>query len=136
MKKVLIAAFLVCFLSASMFAEEKKEDGFNWAPVVLIASDAVLATASVMALVQQNTLAKDYDTLRLLIDNTTEANYYRLLYEKEKVTSATDTAIIACSAAGAAIAYTLLDYFWLHGVFKPSVAWTGDGVKLGMTVKY
>lgn len=137
MKKIVAVSVLACFLSASfVFAEEKKEEGFNWAPVVLIASDAILTAASIMALVQQNTLSNGYETLRLSIDNTTEANYYRLLYEKEKVTSASDTAVIACSAAGAAIVYTLLDYFWLHGVFKPAVEWTGDGVKMGMNVKY
>ena len=137
MKKIIAISILACFISSSfIFAGENKEEGFNWAPVVLIASDAILATASIMALVQQNTLSNDYETLRLAIDNTTETNYYRLLYEKEKVTSASDTAVIACSAAGAAIAFTLLDYFWLHGVFRPSVAWTGDGVKMGMNVKY
>lgn len=137
MKKITAIIVLVCFLSVSfVMAEEKKEEGFNWAPVVLLSSDALLIAASVMALVQQNTLSTDYETLRSQIDDTTEANYYRLLYENEKVTSASDTALIACSAAAAALAYTLVDYFWLHSAFKADVAVTKEEVKLGMSVKY
>ncbi len=137
MRKIMIFAVLACLLSVSfVFAADTKDESINWAPVVLVSSDALLVAASIMSLVQQYTLAHDYENLRVKIDNTTEANYYRLLYEKEKVNSAGDIAIIACSAAGAAVAYTLLDYFWLHSAFKASVAFTGDGVKLGMTVKY
>ena len=137
MKKFLVVAVLACFFSAtSVFAEETTGDSIAWAPVVLVASDALLLTATIISAVQMSTLSKDYETLRKQIDNTTDANYYRLLYEQEKVNSSSDTTTIACTAAGIAVAYTIADYFWLHNAFKPVVGITGDGVKLGMTVKY
>lgn len=135
-KAVLLSVLVLLFSSSFVFSAEVKDDGFPWAPAVLLTSDALLITASIMAVVQQNTLSTDYETLRGKIDNTTEANYYRLMYENEKVTSASDTAVIACSAAGIALAYTLADYFWLHSAFKASIAYTGSGVMLGMTTKY
>ena len=138
MKKMVFVSFLVLFLGVSqVFSADVKDGGIEWAPTVLVVSDALLVTASIMALGQQNTLSTNYESLRLQIDNTTDANYYRLLYEREKVNSASDTAVIACSAAGVALAYTIADYFWLHSAFKATVAYTGNGgVMLGMTAKY
>ena len=137
MKRMVVLAVLTLFLGASLlFSADVKDEGFPWAPAVLLTSDVLFVTASIMALVQQNTLSSDYETLRLKIDNTTDANYYRLLYEKEKVNSASDTAVIACTAAGIALGYTLADYCWFHSAFKASFAFTGSGAMLGMTTKY
>jgi hypothetical protein len=122
MKKIFLILSLALIMSVSgVFASdvEKKQDWTG--AVVLLASDALLITASLMAVVQQNTLASDYETLREAIDFNTEAEYYRLLYEREKVKSAEDIALIACSAAGAALVFTALDWFLLRGVFPPGV---------------
>lgn len=121
MKKVYSILSFVLLLAVGVYASDsgKKQDWTGAA--VLLASDALLITASVMAVVQQNTLASDYETLREAIDGSTEAGYYRLLYEREKVMSAEDIALIACSAAGAALVFTALDWFLLRGVFPPEI---------------
>jgi len=123
MKKVLVLiAVFIFVVSLSVKAEETAQPNFNWAPVVLLSSDALLVTASVMAIVQQNTLATDYETLRKDLGELDEAEYWRLKYEKEKVTAAEDLGLISTITAGAALCYTALDYFWLHNAFKGDVS--------------
>ncbi|MBN2754249.1 MAG: hypothetical protein JXR81_05210 [Candidatus Goldbacteria bacterium] len=137
MKKISIFVFVLLFLiSVFVFAEETTVQEFQWAPVVLLSSDALLVTASVMAIFQQNTLATDYDALKTNLGELDEAEYWRLKYEKEKVTAAEDLVLISTITAGAALAYTALDYFWLHNAFKPVVNISADGVKTGMIISY
>ncbi|PKL91322.1 MAG: hypothetical protein CVV21_08910 [Candidatus Goldiibacteriota bacterium HGW-Goldbacteria-1] len=131
MKKFVITLIVMCFVVPfSIFAEESPAAEFQWAPVVLLASDALLVTASVMAIVQQNTLATDYDTLKTNLGELDEAEYWRLKYEKEKVTAAEDLVLISTITAGAALCYTAIDYFWLHNAFKGDVS-----VKTGYDAK-
>jgi hypothetical protein len=137
MKKMLVVMiFFVFMVPVLSIAEETAAQEFQWAPVVLIASDALLIGASVMAIVQQNTLATDYDTLKTNLGDLDEAEYWRLKYEKEKVTVAEDLVLISTITAGAALCYTVIDYFWLHNVFKPVIKISADGVKTGMLISY
>ncbi|HNZ28692.1 MAG TPA: hypothetical protein PKJ42_01745 [Candidatus Goldiibacteriota bacterium] len=137
MKKIIITLIVLCFVVPfNVFAEESPSAEFQWAPVVLLASDALLIGASVAAIIQQNTLATDYDALKTNLGDLDEAEYWRLKYEKEKVTAAEDLVLISTITAGAALAYTALDYFWLHNAFKPVVKISADGVKTGMIVTY
>jgi len=122
MKKMLVVLiFFVLMVPVLSKAEETAAQEFQWAPVVLIASDALLIGASVMAIVQQNTLATDYDTLKTNLGDLDEAEYWRLKYEKEKVTAAEDLVLISTITAGTALVYTALDFFWLHNAFKGDV---------------
>src|SRR5208283_489938 len=56
--------------------------GYGWA---LLGADVVLAGLTVWAIEDYNTQADAYNTLRAQIDDTTEANYWKLMYEKDKV---------------------------------------------------
>lgn len=96
---------------------EKGAD-FNLSPFILIGIDVILAGMTIAALIQQNSLASDYEKLYNQINATTEANYYRLLYEQEKVNAATDLVLISGITFGTFVTYTLLDYFILHNFFE------------------
>ena len=116
---VLLAAFLV--LPVLLIAEEPAAaaDEFQWPQVVLLGADVLLIGLSAAAVIQQNSLATDYATLVKNEGSSYDmAQYWRMKYEKEKVDDAGELAGIACAAAAASLAYTALDYFWLHGVFK------------------
>jgi hypothetical protein len=135
-KKLVVLIFCILMVPVLSMADETAAREFQWAPVVLLASDALLIGASVAAIIQQNTLATDYDALKTNLGDLDEAEYWRLKYEKEKVTAAEDLVLISTITAGAALAYTALDYFWLHNAFKPVVKISADGVKTGMIVTY
>jgi hypothetical protein len=126
MKKVLFVLLAVfCILPVMLKAEEPAGGAgeFQWAPVILAGADAVLAGLSVAAVIQQNSLATNYEELvKNAGTNYDMELYWRMKYEKEKVDSAGDLVLISCSAAGAALVYTALDFFVLHNAFKGSAA--------------
>jgi len=96
----------------------EKESDFNLSPFILIGVDIVLGGLTVAALIQQSSLASDYEKLYNQINGTTEANYYRLLYEQEKVNAAADLVLISGITFGTFVTYTVLDYFILHNFFE------------------
>ena len=96
----------------------EKESDFNLSPFILIGVDIVLGGLTVAALIQQRSLASDYEKLYNQINGTTEANYYRLLYEQEKVNAAADLVLISGITFGTFVTYTVLDYFILHNFFE------------------
>jgi len=138
MKKMLVVMiFFVLMVPVTSIAEETAVQEFQWAPVILISADVLAVGAAVAAIIQQNTLAADYETLQNNIgDNYDEAQYYRMMYEKEKVNGAEDLVLISTIAAGAVLAYTAADFFWLHNAFKIKVEPMVNGVKTGMLVTY
>jgi len=92
--------------------------GYGWA---LIGADAILAGLTVWAVMDYNTQADAYNTLREQIDNTTVENYWRLMYEKEKVDDRVSNVVIPLSVGSACLLYTIIDYFWLHNAFPVEV---------------
>jgi|DewCreStandDraft_4_1066084.scaffolds.fasta_scaffold23024_1 hypothetical protein len=96
----------------------EKESDFNLSQFILIGVDIVLGGLTVAALIQQSSLASDYEKLYNQINGTTEANYYRLLYEQEKVNAAADLVLISGITFGTFVTYTVLDYFILHNFFE------------------
>lgn len=114
--KIIALSFCAIFLSLPFNSNGAGGDmgPYGWA---LIGLDAALSGAAVWFIVSQNAMAADYDSLRASIDNTTEANYYRLLYEREKVTAMENQAMVISAAAGVAIIYTVVDKLFLHAAF-------------------
>jgi hypothetical protein len=92
--------------------------GYGWA---LSVSDVALAGLTVWAIEDYNTQADAYNTLRAQIDNTTEANYWRLMYEKDKVDSRVSNVVIPLATGSVAVLYTIVDYFWLHNAFPVQI---------------
>ncbi len=107
----------------------KQQAGLTSGAWVLLGTDAILSGLAVWSVVLERNMADDYEALKSSVDNTTEANYWRLLYEKEKVSAAEEKVVFACTAAGVAVLYTLLDALWLHSTFPVSISPSGDGVK-------
>ncbi len=92
--------------------------GYGWA---ILVSDVALAGLTVWAIEDYNSQADAYNTLKAQIDNTTEANYWRLMYEKDKVDSRVSNVVIPLAAGSACVLYTLVDYFWLHNAFPVQI---------------
>jgi tetratricopeptide (TPR) repeat protein len=88
---------------------------------VLIGGDAGLAALTVVLVMDYNKSADTYNTLWQQIDNTSEANYQRLLSEKAKVEGKQGAVALCGVAAGAAVAYTLVDLLFVHAVFPQDV---------------
>jgi TM2 domain-containing membrane protein YozV len=128
MKKEIIIIILLFFLSALLFGADTKipdAPGENTVVTscgwVMFGMDAVLTGLAVWTCLDYDKAARDYEVLRSAIDNLDDINYYRLLYEKEKVDSRKSYLIIASLAAGAALFYTAFDYFFLHEIFPVEI---------------
>ena len=122
MKKLFVLILAVALFVPAFAQAQDETGGLSPRAWVLIGADTVLCAATVLAVVQQNTLAADYEKLvSNMGDNYDEAGYWRMKYEREKVTAAEDLVLISAISAGAALAYTALDLFWLHHVFDGDV---------------
>jgi len=99
---------------------------------VLLGSDAVLSGLAACFVVAQNNSVDSYESMKAGLDNTTEANYWRLLYEREKTDAAGERATYACAAAGVAVLYTAIDLLFLHNVFPVNVKPVQNGVAAGV----
>lgn len=115
-KAALLLAVLLFVLSPRVMCAEPgiKISPAGWA---LLSVDIALSALSAWSLADRNTQAAVYNKLLPEIDNTTDANYWRLKYEKGKVDARNTDTVLAFSAAGAALLYTALDLFWFHGAF-------------------
>jgi hypothetical protein len=135
MKKNIIV-FLIIFLSVSAaFCAEENRFPPEWA---LLGVDAAIAGLTIYALLDQISAAEAYNKLGASgeIDGDTEAGYYRLLYEREKVIGKENIVIVSSAALGAALLFTAADYFWLHKFFpvdiKASLLPEGNGIKFAI----
>ncbi len=129
MKKIMIMFLLLAAfypaLQATDLGGNSGMNGYGW---TLIGADVVFSGATIWAVMDERNSADSYAALKNNIDNTTQENYYRLLYEKAKVDSKSNTAMYLGITAGAALVYTAVDYFWLHTAF--------GGQKVGVEVNY
>jgi hypothetical protein len=125
---LLLSILISLMFSFNAFAEHQPVSGGGWA---LIGADIILISASVWMIIDQNTGAANYNTLQNEIDKTTEANYWRLLYEREKVIEKNTLVIAAVSVAGAALLYTAADFLWFKNAFPVEVktAYTPAGAE-------
>lgn len=124
MKKFLVLIITILFLLKTdvIFAKSKENnDTFQYEPVILLSVDVLLLGLTTLSIIQYNSLASDYEKLYSQINGTTEANYYRLLYEKEKVNSAGELIIISGIATSLSVLYTIFDFFWFKKVFKDNI---------------
>jgi len=115
-KTVISFIVFLSLFSTSAFCgdQDVKITPSGWA---LITADIALSGLSAWILYDRNTQAGIYNGLWKEINNTTDANYWRLKYEKSKVDARDFNAALSFSLAGAALAYTVLDLFWFHGAF-------------------
>lgn len=120
---VFVLAFvLLCPFLKAADSTKQEINAYGW---TLLGADAALCAGTVLAVVSAGNAVDDYNSLKKEIDNTTDANYYRLMYEKEKADNKNNIATALGIAAGAALAYTALDYFWLHQAFPDVKVQTG-----------
>jgi tetratricopeptide (TPR) repeat protein len=106
---------------SSMAAPPAKADNDSPWKWVLIGGDAGLTALTVVLILNYNKDADTYNTLYDQINNTDEPSYQRLLSEKAKVEGKQGVVALCGVAAGAAIAYTLLDMLFVHAVFPQDV---------------
>lgn len=129
MKKIMIMFLLFAAFFPLLQAVDISEKGeTNWYSWSLIGADVVFSGATIWAVMDERNAADSYATLKSSIDNTTEENYYRLLYEKSKVDMKSNTAMYLGITAGVALAYSAVDYFWFHNAFASQ--------KVGVEVNY
>ena len=117
---VMLVVFLSLF-SACVYCDDQGGVKITQSGWILLTADAALSAAAVWTLIDRNTQAGAYNSLREQINGTTEANYWRLKYEKSKVDARDFNVALTFSFAGAALAYTALDFFWLHNVFPVEI---------------
>jgi len=121
MKKTAVMLVVSLFLfSARAYCDDQgvKITQSGW---IVLTADAALSAAAIYTLIDRNTQAGAYNRLREQINGTTEANYWRLKYEKSKVDARDFNVALTFSLAGAALAYTALDFFWLHNAFPVEI---------------
>lgn len=127
-RKIAIIVFLTIGASLSARAQGyvKKGPEMPW-DIILISADVLSAGAAVWAVSEQISAADRYEKLYSEINASTEDNYYRLLYEREKVNSKETTALIAVSAAVVLLAYTAADLLFLKNAFPLRLKHAGSG---------
>lgn len=119
-KSVFVVLFVFILAVCCGLCSEENHFPYEW---VLIGADAVIVSLAVYALLDQISAAENYERLSAEIDGSTEAGYYRLLYEREKVIGKENIVIVSSIAAGSVLLYTIADFLWLHRFFP-------DGAKI------
>lgn len=115
---------------------EKKESPVCLGCVGLGVLDLVLAGYTVYAVNDQWKAVDDYNSKYKLLNNPSGINYDELK-ALEKTANDKKTAVVAGSClAGAAIAYTAADYFWLHIVFSNGIKTAAIPVNSGMMLTF
>jgi tetratricopeptide (TPR) repeat protein len=95
-------------------AAPQNESVFKW---ILIGADAGLAAWATFSYLDFNKAAGDYDSTYKLINNTTMANYYKLVDMKNAAEGKQTMSGVLAFLAGSAVAYTLADIFLIHAAF-------------------
>jgi len=86
-------------------------------PWVLVGADLALAGLGTYFTINGLNAKTEYENQLNLLDNTTMDNYNKLLDMKKDAEGKLNTALGIDIAAGALIAYTLVDAFLLHKIF-------------------
>ncbi len=128
-KKTVLAAAVVLLMPAFLCAQGyvKKGTELPW-DMILITADVLSAGAAIWAVADQIDAANRYEKLYSEINGSSEDNYYRLLYEREKVVSKETTAVIAVSAAAVLLAYTAADLLFINNAFPVRLRHAGGGL--------
>lgn len=126
---LITVVLIICFSHMQAYAEGyvKKGAALPW-DVILITADVITAGAAVWVVADQVAAAGEYEELYLQINGSSEDNYYRLLYEREKVVSKETTAAIAVFAASVLLAYTLADVLFFNNAFPVRLKHAGMGM--------
>jgi len=127
MKKIIILFVIIAsFYPAYVRADGGTSvNGYGW---TLLGADVVFTGSTIWAVMDEINAANNYASLKSSIDNTTMENYYQLLYQKSQVDMKSNLATYLGITAGVALAYTFVDFFWLHNAFSQA--------KVGVEVNY
>jgi hypothetical protein len=100
---------------------DAKDSWICWGRAGLVIADAALVVYAVYAVSDERGAADNYDASYNSLNNAQGSNYDKLNSMKNSVYNKQTTAAVASCIAGAALAYTAADYFWLHIVFPADV---------------
>jgi hypothetical protein len=98
---------------------------FDAGPLLLITTDVLLAGAAAYMVYYGDSAQEEYDELYREINNTTGANYDRLVKKQKETYQIMTLESVALAAASAALVYTFGDMFFTHEVFKKDTAMIG-----------
>ena len=131
-KSILIGLIICIFFSNVLFADYKenmkpgnevyKQNSNDSSGLILIAVDVVLTGFAVVTFMDYSASSDDYEKLYTAINETTEANYKILEYEKKQIEQKGTLMAFACGAAGVALTYTVLDIFVFHNSFNTTIS--------------
>ncbi|GEM_PF-1409581 len=96
-------------------------NGICWGCVSLLVVDAGLVAYTVYAVSDQWKAADNYNTNYGKLNNAQGSNYDKLVSMKKTVDDKKTPVVVGSCLAGAAIAYTAADFFWLHIIFPADV---------------
>ncbi len=102
-------------------APEKKQNGICWGCMGLDALDVALVAYGAYAVNDQRTAAGNYNKSYSVLNNAEGTNYNQLLSMEKTVDDKKTPLVIGTCLAGAALAYTALDYFCLHWVYPADI---------------
>ena len=111
---------------------EKNESSACSGCVSLVVLDVALMGYTAYALNDQWKAADDYTSKYKLLDNPSGTNYDELKALEKKANDKKTVVVIGSCLAGAAIAYTAVDYFWLHIIFSNGIKTAAIPVNNGM----
>ncbi len=115
-------------------AEARKELGICWGCIGLDALDVALVAYAAYSVNDQWTTADNYNKSYSMLNNAEGTNYNQLLSMKKTVDDKKIPLVIGTCLAGAALAYTAADYFYLHWVYptdiKAGINVSGNGVMI------
>jgi outer membrane protein OmpA-like peptidoglycan-associated protein len=87
----------------------------------LLSADAVLTAYAVYAVLDQWKAVDDYNGKYNTLDNIHGSNYDQLNSIKKDAEKKNTPVAAGVCLAGAAVAYTIADYFWLHNIFPVDI---------------
>ncbi len=103
-------------------AQKKLQGGKDSSGLILIGVDVVLTGLAVVTFMDYSASSDNYEKLYTALNETTEANYNILEYEKKQTEQKGILMAFACGAAGLALTYTVLDMFVFHNSFNTTVS--------------
>lgn len=96
-------------------------DGICWGCIAIGVVDVGLAAYTVYAVSDQWKAADNYNANYSKLNNAQGSNYDKLVSMKKTVDDKKTPVVAGACLAGAAIAFTAADYFWLHIIFPADV---------------
>jgi tetratricopeptide (TPR) repeat protein len=111
-------------------AHASKDSAYKW---FLLGADIILAGAATYEYLDFSKANNNYNNEYAQIDNTTVDNYNLLLSMRDTVVSKQTTCDVLMACAGTAIAYTLIDVFFVHAAFPVTAGYAPEKQQVMIT---